>query len=130
MRSIHTTNTQVWAVTIGGTVLQNQLVKRLPEQFTAQFPEGAALAYAFIPIIADLKEPLRNEVRVAFADSIRVIWQVFTGIASIGLLSSFSMKALPLHTQVDDRWGMATQEGLNNIDEKVVSEASSNTPER
>lgn len=62
---------------------------------------------------------------MAFADSIRVIWQVFTGIASIGLLSSFFMKALPLHTQVDDRWGIASQEGLDDVDEKVVGEASS-----
>ncbi|KAI0083047.1 hypothetical protein BDY19DRAFT_900943, partial [Irpex rosettiformis] len=69
-----------WAITIGGTVLQNQLVKRLPEAFT--------------------------EIRQAFADSIDVIWQVFIGIAGIGLLSSFFMKALPLHTQVDDRWGI------------------------
>lgn len=97
---------QVWAITIGGTILQNQLVKRLPEAFTSQFSSGAALAYASIPAIASLEEPLRSEVRNAFAESIRVIWQVLIGIAAMGMLSSLMMKALPLHTQVDERWGI------------------------
>lgn len=96
----------VWAVTIGGTVLQNQLVKRLPESFTSQFSGGAALAYAAIPVISDLQEPLRTQVREAFADSIRIIWQVMIGIAGLGLLCSLPMKALPLHTQVDEKWGI------------------------
>lgn len=29
-----------------------------------------------------------------------------TGIAGLGLLSSLAMKALPLHTEVDERWGI------------------------
>ncbi|KAI0083278.1 hypothetical protein BDY19DRAFT_998697 [Irpex rosettiformis] len=116
----------VWAITIGGTVLQNQLVKRLPEAFTSQFPQGAALAYASIPIISSLEEPLRSEVRQAFADSIDVIWQVFIGIAGMGLLSSFFMEALPLHTQVDDRWGIT--EGKDS--EMMTVEAPLEKPQR
>ncbi|KAI0685396.1 Mfs1.2 [Cytidiella melzeri] len=96
----------VWGVTIGGAVLQNQLGKRLPLAFTSQFPGGVGLAYAAIPAIKTLPGPLRSEVREAFADSIRVIWQVSTGIAALGLLTALPMKALPLHTQVDARWGM------------------------
>ncbi|KAI0772152.1 Mfs1.2 [Irpex lacteus] len=104
--SFFRTFASVWAITIGGTILQNQLVKRLPEAFTSQFSSGAALAYASIPAIASLEEPLRSEVRNAFAESLRVIWQVLIGIAAMGMLSSLMMKALPLHTQVDERWGI------------------------
>ncbi|KAI0083280.1 hypothetical protein BDY19DRAFT_910713 [Irpex rosettiformis] len=78
--------------------------------FSAQyFPDiriGAALAFSAIPVISDLEEPLRTQVRDAFAESIRVIWQVMTGIAGLGLLTSLIMKGLPLHTQVDEKWGI------------------------
>ena len=71
-----------------------------------QFPQGVAIAYSIIPVIPSLEEPLRTEVRVAFADSIAVIWRVMIGIAGIGFLVSLMMKGLPLHTQVDERWGL------------------------
>ncbi|KAI0087477.1 iron permease [Irpex rosettiformis] len=103
----------VWAITIGGTVLQNQLVKRLPIEFTSQFPSGAALAYSAIPTIGKLQDPLRAQVREAFAESIRVIWQVLTGISGLGLLCSLPMKGLPLHTQVDEKWGIEEGKGGN-----------------
>ncbi|KAI0683357.1 MFS general substrate transporter [Cytidiella melzeri] len=96
----------VWGVTIGGAVLQNQLAKRLPAEFTSQFPDGVGLAYAAIPQLKTLEEPLKTEVLIAFAESVRVIWQVMIGITVFGLLASLPMKALPLHTQVDARWGM------------------------
>ena len=44
--------------------------------------------------------------RVAFAESIDVVWQVFIGIAAIGLLACPLMKGLPLHTEVDRKWGL------------------------
>ena len=104
-------------MTIGGAVLQNQLHKRLPAAFTAQLQEGVALAYSAIPAIGGLQDPLQSEVREAFAQSIIVIWQVMIGIAGIGLLSTLLMKALPLHTQVDERWGLE-----NNIRQSVQTD--------
>lgn len=117
----------MWAITIGGTVLQNQLVKRLPVEFTSQFPSGAALAYSAIPTIPTLEEPLRTEVRQAFAESIRVIWQVLTGISGLGLLCSLPMKGLPLHTQVDENWGLEEENpnaGNAQAEPKVATTAS------
>ncbi|KAI0087468.1 iron permease [Irpex rosettiformis] len=104
--SFFRTFASVWAVTIGGTILQNQLVKRLPEAFSSLFPGGAELAYASISVVPTLEEPLRSEIQKAFSDSIRVIWQVMAGISGLGLLCSLPMKGLPLHTQVDERWGI------------------------
>lgn len=57
-------------------------------------------------MIAELEEPLRSEVRDAFGDSLAVIWRVMAGIAAAGLAASLFMKALPLHTEVDKRWGL------------------------
>ena len=87
-------------------MLQTQLSHRLPADFVQHFPGGVAIAYSAIPVIPTLDEPLRTQVRVAFADSIRVIWLVLIGIAALGLLSSVFMKGLPLHTQVDESWGI------------------------
>ncbi|KIP05973.1 hypothetical protein PHLGIDRAFT_73402 [Phlebiopsis gigantea 11061_1 CR5-6] len=96
----------VWGVTIGTAVLQTQLSHRLPEDFVQHFPGGVAIAYSAIPLIPTLDEPLRSQVRVAFADSIRVIWLVLIGVGALGLLSSLFMKGLPLHTQIDESWGI------------------------
>lgn len=53
-----------------------------------------------------LPEPLRSTVRDAFGKSFRVIWEVMVAVAGFGLLSSLLMRALPLHTQVDEKWGI------------------------
>lgn len=97
---------QIWGVTIGGTVLQNELKRRLPPGFIAEFPQGTAVAYSIIPLIDSLQEPLKTQVREAFAGSLRVQWQVLIGIGGMGLLVSLVMKCLPLHTDVDENWGL------------------------
>ena len=93
-------------MTIGGAILQNELHKHLPADFVASLPEGVALAFSAIPHIGQLPEPQRSQVRAAFADGFRVIWEVMIAIAGLGLVSSLFMKALPLHTQIDERWGI------------------------
>ncbi|KAJ7729243.1 iron permease [Mycena maculata] len=45
---------QTWGVTIGSTVLQNQLKSRLPPDFSQLFPEGVEIAYAAIGLLASL----------------------------------------------------------------------------
>ncbi|KAJ6591050.1 major facilitator superfamily domain-containing protein [Mycena vulgaris] len=95
----------IWGVTIGGTVLQNELTRRLPPAFLAEFPGGTQIAFEVIPSIRDLPQPLKDEVRHAFAGSLQVLWNVLAGISGFGLLSSLFMKHLPLHTSVDANWG-------------------------
>ncbi|KAJ7641556.1 iron permease [Roridomyces roridus] len=95
----------IWGVTIGGTVLQNQLVHRLPSTFLALFPGGTQIAFEVIPSIKTLPQPLKDQVRHAFAGSLRVLWNVLAGISGLGLLTSLAMKHLPLHTSVDENWG-------------------------
>lgn len=87
-------------------MLQTQLKKRLPADFLTTVPGGVSLAFALIPAIPTLDEPLRSEVQDAFARSIAVIWQVMIGISGAGLVASLLMKGLPLHTEVDRKWGL------------------------
>ncbi|KAJ7641541.1 major facilitator superfamily domain-containing protein [Roridomyces roridus] len=97
----------IWGITIGGTVLQNQLVKRLPSTFLTQFPGGThtQIAFEVIPSIRNLPQPLKDQVRHAFAGSLQVLWNVLAGIAGLGLVASLLMKHHPLHTSVDSNWG-------------------------
>ncbi|KAF9236871.1 hypothetical protein BU15DRAFT_36301, partial [Melanogaster broomeanus] len=95
----------VWGVTIGSTVLQNELVKRLPSDFTSTIPDGGAdLAYALIPELPLLQPQLLAQVEDAFAGGLMVIWQVLLGIAGLGLLCSLPMKGLPLTNSLDEQW--------------------------
>ncbi|KAI9067692.1 MFS multidrug transporter [Trametes sanguinea] len=100
---------QTWGVTIGATILQNELKRRLPAAFLQQFPDGIEIAYAAIPIISDLDEPLRTEVRVAFAQSMATIWKVLAGISAAGFLSVLLLREIPMQTYIDDQFGLEQQ---------------------
>ncbi|CDO74981.1 hypothetical protein BN946_scf184945.g53 [Trametes cinnabarina] len=113
---------QTWGITITATILQNELKKNLPSEFVARFPEGVEIAYAAIPLIPSLPEPLRTEVRVAFATSMSVVWKVMTGIAGAGFLTLFLLKEIPMQTYTDTRYGLeakgTTTSGSNSDVEK------------
>jgi len=131
----------VWGITIGSTILQNQLLSRLPASVlvsitsstsTSSSAQAADLAYAIIPLIRTLSEPTRHEVQVAFAGSIAVIWKVMTGLLGLGLLSSLFMAGLPLQNVVDEKWtaGVTVEEALTPMGEKQLQAgfAASRTP--
>ncbi|KAF8258921.1 hypothetical protein EI94DRAFT_1814313 [Lactarius quietus] len=108
----------IWGITIGGAILQNELKNKLPSSFLAQFPQGAELAFATIPLIPMLEQPLKDEVRRTFGEALKVVWQVMLGIASAGFLSSLGMRQLPLHTNIDQTWG---REDIPVSTERVLS---------
>ncbi|KAH9850502.1 MFS general substrate transporter [Lenzites betulinus] len=111
----------VWGITIGGTVLQNELKHRIPAAFLTQFPQGAAIAYALIPQVPTLPQPLKAQVQEAFAGSLRVLWEVLLGLAAIGFLFSLLMKGLPLHTSLDEDWAVqGTQSEEKSLKGDVV----------
>ena len=95
---------QVWDLTVGTTVSQNELRKRLAPDVLQSPPGGVAFAYATIPLINSIPDDLKAPLRIAFAESIATIWRVMAGIAGIGLIASLFMEALPLHSQVDEKW--------------------------
>jgi hypothetical protein len=112
---------QVWGITIGGAILQNQLQTRLPQEFFEQIQLSSrdTLAYAAIPLIPALPEELKAQVQKAFADSLRVVWIALLGVAGAGMLSSLLMKPLKLHTQLDDDWTLEQNKegaGLSQVE--------------
>ena len=103
---------QTWGITVGSAILQNRLVATLPAQFTALFPAGVQIAYAAIPVVRTLREPLKGEVQDAFAESLRVVWLTMIGFCALGLLSVGIMREVPMQKMTDERYGLE-EEGAN-----------------
>ncbi|KAJ7435210.1 iron permease [Mycena galericulata] len=97
---------QTWGLAIASSILQNELKKKLPAAFVAQFPPGSEIAYAAIPAIRKLEGPLRLEVQTAFGDSMAAIWQTMIGIAGLGFLFSLFMAEVPMSTEVDENYAL------------------------
>ncbi|KAJ7595489.1 major facilitator superfamily domain-containing protein [Mycena floridula] len=97
---------QTFGLTIASTILQNKLSKTLPAEFVSQFPEGAQIAFAAIPVIKDLPEPLRTEVRAAFATSMSLVWKVMIGVAGLGFLTLPFLKEIPMLTHTDEKFAL------------------------
>lgn len=100
---------QTWGVTISATILQNELKRNLPAAFVQDFPSGVEIAYAVIPQIPSLEEPLRSEVRAAFAQSMATIWKVLAGLSGAGFLASFLLREVPMQTYTDEKFGLQQQ---------------------
>ncbi|KAI0057350.1 MFS general substrate transporter [Artomyces pyxidatus] len=121
---------QAWGICIGGTVLQNQLVARLPTTFTQEHPQNSQIAYALIPEIMSLAPEVRGEVRTAFAESVRVVWLVMLAFCALGVLASFFMEGLSMEKKVDEKWqleqeSVGTESG--NVEKLLEKDATAIT---
>jgi hypothetical protein len=102
--------------------MQNELLKRLPPDFLALLPSGVDIAYAAIPQIDGLSEPLKDQVKVAFADSLSMVWKVMAAVAGVGLLVTLPMKELHMHVVTDENWGMEKKETEKDVEVVTPSE--------
>ena len=75
-------------------------------EFLTRFPDGVEIAYAAIPEIRTLSEPLKTQVRVAFAESLSLVWKSMVGIAGIGVLALFLLKEVEMKTHTDSKFGL------------------------
>ncbi|KAI0667877.1 iron permease [Trametes maxima] len=98
---------QSFGIAIGGTIIQNVLLKQLPKDFLETLPHGAEIAYSVIPSIKGIQdEQLKQQIRVAFANAVQLVWRVMIGISGAGLLSCLLMKEEELRTDMDEKWGL------------------------
>ncbi|KAI0341086.1 iron permease [Trametopsis cervina] len=100
---------QTLGVAIGGTILQNSLQHKLPPSFLSSLPSGVSVAYSSIPVIQSLPKPIQTQVRIAFSDSMKVLWYTMIGISGVGLATVLLMKEVPMRTDVDEQWGLENQ---------------------
>ncbi|KAL1947356.1 hypothetical protein VTO73DRAFT_14317 [Trametes versicolor] len=117
---------QTWGVTISATILQNELKRKLPQAFLQTLDGGAEIAFAVIPALPHLDEPLRTEVREAFAESLATIWRVMAGVCAAGFVAVVLMREVPMPTYTDDQYGLQQQKesegGLTHVETGELSE--------
>lgn len=94
------------------------------------------IAYAVIPKISSLQEPLKSEVRAVFARATRLIWQVMIGISGAGLLTVFLMREERMRGNIDEQWGLQEKSErasgpesdsavkLNGLEPEIVAEST------
>lgn len=121
-----TPSAQTWGVTISATILQNELKRKLPQAFLQTLDGGAEIAFAVIPALPHLDEPLRTEVREAFAESLATIWRVMAGVCAAGFVAVVLMREVPMPTYTDDQYGLQQQKesegGLTHVETGELSE--------
>lgn len=96
---------------VGGSILQNGLQQRLPSEFVSSLPQGTQLTYSIVPLISELSPQLQEQVRVAFAQSIALIWRIMIGFSAAGFVSCLLMQEVPLRISMDDTWGLREEKG-------------------
>ena len=98
---------QSWGIVIGGTILQNTLLRELPTDYLVRFPQGVQIAYAVIPTIGGLEDAaLKQTVREVFARATRLIWRVMIGFSGAGLLTVLLMREEKLRRDRDAKWDL------------------------
>jgi hypothetical protein len=112
---------QIWAITIGGSVLQNELSKRVNLTDLGALGTGESLLYSAIPSLHKLPQDILPVVQEAFAQSLQTLWYMRVGTAGFGLLISLAMREVPLHSKVDEKWDIEHK--------KSTSTSSSEIPE-
>ncbi|KAG9044554.1 hypothetical protein FS837_007959 [Tulasnella sp. UAMH 9824] len=117
---------QTWGVTIGATILQNELKRKLPQPFVEALTNGGGhgveIAYAAIPAIRALEEPVKTQVKEAFASSLRIVWLVMAAIAALGTVSVLGMKELRLHEVTDEDWGLKEKKKQADAEQQQAAE--------
>ena len=91
---------------MGGAILQNELLVRLPESVKDTLPGLDNVAYAVIPLVPGLPAPEKAAAQRAFAEALALVWRVLIAFAAAGLAASLAMRGLPLHTLRDETYAM------------------------
>lgn len=78
----------------------------MPHAILSELPSGTSVVFSLVQSIPQLDEPLRTQVKQEFAEAMQIFWRVLIGIGALGFISSLLMKALPLHTALDEDFAL------------------------
>ncbi|SCV71578.1 BQ2448_3166 [Microbotryum intermedium] len=83
---------QVLGISLGATILQNELSRHLPHDIVASHFGNARFAYSAIPDIHLL---------------LRMIWLVMVGVSGMAFILSWFIEDVPLTTETDENWELS-----------------------
>lgn len=84
---------------------------------------GAEIAFAIIPVINTFEEPLKTQIKEAFAPSMSTIWKTMIGISKTKLITLISINKVPMNAHTDERysWEVNTREEKRGKDEEAAA---------
>lgn len=105
-------------VAIGGVIFQNEMVHKLrayPE-YASRAQEFAKDATSLVQIIKAMDPgPQKDDLRQAYADSIKVIWAFLTGLAGVCLILSWFIKSYDLNRALGTEQGFQHENKKSNV---------------
>ena len=100
---------QAIGVAIGGTIFQNEIKKQLLTYplLASKAGEYSADASSLVQIVKTMAAgEAKTQLIQSYTDALQIVWAVMTGLAFLGLLSSFLIKGLDLDRALETEQGM------------------------
>ncbi|KAH8824453.1 MFS multidrug transporter [Flagelloscypha sp. PMI_526] len=121
---------QSWGITISTTIIQNSLRKKLAPDVLAAIPPHVDLAYFLVQLIPTLAEPTREETKVAFTESLSLMFKAMVAFAGPGFFLTVLMKEIPMHGVTDEKYALQAKqveevEEVEEVEGKTGSEKQS-----
>jgi len=116
---------QAFGVGIGGVIFQNEWTKEVGDRVASGVipkayiidSNAAEQAYTFLPTFP---EPVQTEYRWVYADSLRLVWFVTTGLSAAAMVVSFVMRNESLDKGANGKQGFKHGNEKEVDVEKVV----------
>ncbi|CCU75244.1 unnamed protein product [Blumeria hordei] len=110
-------------VAIGGSIFQNQIKHKLAaypllSNLAEQYSQDAA---ALVEIIREMQDgPMREQLMEAYAESLRVLWVIMSGLSSLALISNFWVKAYTLKQALVTEHGFLRKKKPRDIETSAM----------
>ncbi|KAL8730754.1 MAG: hypothetical protein Q9166_003824 [cf. Caloplaca sp. 2 TL-2023] len=112
---------QAIGVAVGGTVFQNQMKTKLLSYaaLASKADEYAKDASSLVQIIKGMQEGVVKEnLRHAYTDSLKVVWATMCGLAAVGLILSLGTKGLDMNKPLETEQGFIEEKKTTDEEKK------------
>ncbi|KAL8872187.1 MAG: hypothetical protein Q9174_002140 [Haloplaca sp. 1 TL-2023] len=99
---------QAIGVAVGGTVFQNQMKTKLLAYpaLASRADEYSRDASALVQVIKAMESgPIKENLKHAYADSLKIVWATMCGLAAVGLILSLGTKGLDMNKPLETEQG-------------------------
>ena len=113
-------------VAVGGVVFQN-IMKRKLEGYEALRPLAETYSKDAAALVQVLKEMekgvVKNQLVLAYADSLKVVWATMCGLAALALASSLFAKGYSLETEMQTEQGFVHEKRVSDVEGSEAGKA-------
>jgi len=107
-------------VAVGGVVFQNVMRRKLEgfedlREFAGVWSNDAA---ALVQVLKAMEKGVaREELMVAYADSLKVVWATMCGLAGMALVSSGFVEGYSLEREMETEQGFVNEQTVGDLEE-------------